>query len=292
MNYLLLLIPGITASMGNICIRTFQRKIQKSLHDLHLYQFVYVLMVAIAFLVLSGFTFTSGAAAWLLAIGFALCLSLSSIGATQALLYGPMTLTSVINSCNVILPILFGCIFRQEVMGVVHIIGCILLLATLILSSTGSDEKKKEISPKWYLFVAMNFLGNGFGAIIVSSYNILSGGTNNNSFLASGFLVAAVMLFLYFLAQGKHFPEEPRFPKVSPMFLLIAAGSAFGCFGTNFVLIYLVDTVPTSLLYPIYNGVAAVLTCLVSCLVFRESMNLKKLITILLGLGAIILLNL
>jgi len=292
MNYLLILIPGITASMGNICIRTFEHKIQKSLHDLHLYQFAYVLMVAAAFLVLSGFTLTNGTAAWLLALGFAFCLSFSTIGAAQSLLCGPMSLTSVICSCNVILPILFGCIFRQEVMGIVHIIGCILLLATLILSGIGPKEQKKEISPKWYLYVTMSFLGNGFGAIVVSSYNILSGGTNNNSFLASAFLLSAAFLFIYFLMQGKHFPEQPRFPKMPPLFFLIAAGSAFGCFGTNFVLIYLVDTVPTSLLYPIYNGVAAVLTCLVSCLVFRESMSLKKLITIVTGLAAIVLLNL
>jgi len=292
MSYLLILIPGITASLSSICIRTFEHKLQKSLHDLHLFQFAYILMVAAAFLILSGFTFIRSTKAWLLAIGFALCLFFSSLGTTQALLCGPMSLSTVIGSCNVILPILFGCIFRQEVLGIVHIIGCVFLLATLVLSGSGPKEQQREISPKWFLYVAMSFFGNGFGAIVLSGYNLISGGDSNNGFLAAAFLLSAALLFLYFLVQGKHFPEEPRFPKMPPLFFLITAGTAFGCFGTNLVLIYLVDSIPTSLLYPIYNGIAAVLTCLVSCLVFRESMNLKKLITIALGLTATVLLNL
>lgn len=290
MNFALVLICSLTASLTSVCIRFFQDKLQRQQKDLQLFQFGYIFLDAVAYLILAGFVLPSGGTAWLLALLFAVCLALSSIGLAESYMSGPMSLTSVIVSCNVILPIIVGCIFYDETMGVVHWIGCILLLATLILSGIGPKEEKREISPKWYLMVLLCFLGNGFGAVILNAYGKLYAGAGNNSFLGVSFLIAAVMLLAYVLSGRSQQPAKQT--KLPPLFFVLVTAAAAGCFGTNILLLHLTGSFPASLLYPVYNGASTVVLCVVSCLVFRESINAKKLLTILLGIGAVILLNL
>jgi len=73
---------------------------------------------------------------------------------------------------------------------------------------------------------------------------------------------------------------------------LFALWAAAGCFGTNLLIIYLSGVMPASLLHPIYNGASGILITLISCLAFRERMSRKKAMVLLLGICAVIFLNL
>ena len=110
MNFLLLILSGAIASVSGLSIRSFQLYIQKHPLQMPFYQVCSMSIGCIIYLILAGFALPTSTESWLLAIGFGLCLTTSSIGYTEAMHNGPFSLTGIINSCNVLIPILVGCI--------------------------------------------------------------------------------------------------------------------------------------------------------------------------------------
>ena len=291
MNLLLLVLSGAIASVSGLTIRSFQLYIQKHPLQMPFYQVCSMGIGSVIYLILAGFALPAAKEVWMLAIAFGLCLTTSSIGYAEAMHNGPFSLTGIINSCNVLIPILVGCVFFHEQLRLPHIIGIILLLCTFILPSIGTQAEKKEIRPIWYFLILLSFLGNGFGAVILSAFNKLPNPGSSDSFMAVGFFFGAVMIMIYVLLCKASRPGSVMKLPFSWLLVALLGGSALCVFGCNSLLIRLAAVYPSSMLFPIYNGTSSVLACLASCLFFRESINRKKFLTILLGIGAVVLLN-
>lgn len=292
MNFILLLFSGALASISGLSIRSFQLYIQKHPLQMQLYQVLSMGIGAIIYFVLSGFKLPSAPETWLLTLYFGVCLATSSIGYAEAMHNGPFSLTGIINSCNVLIPILVGCIFFREQLRLPHIVGIVLLLCTFILPSLGTKGEGKGIRPIWYFLILLSFLGNGFGAVILSAFNKLPNPGSSDSFMAVGFLLGSLLLLVYVLVRKATRPSSVIRLPLSGLLVGLLAASALCVFGCNSLLIRLAAVYPSSMLFPIYNGVSSVLSCLASCLFFQESIDRKKFITILLGIGAVVLLNL
>ena len=292
MNFLLLLLSGVIATVSGLSIRTFQLHIQKHPLQMQFYQVLSMSIGSIIYLVLSGFTFPATSAAWALALAFAVCLAASSIGYAEAMHNGPFSLTGIINSCNVLIPILIGWFFFREQLQLPHIVGIVLLLCTFVLPSLGAKGEEKEVRPIWYFLILLSFLGNGFGAVILSAFNKLPDPGSSDSFMAAGFLFGALLILAYVLLCKARKPDSVIALQPSWALVGLLGASAACVFGCNSVLIRLAAVYPSSMLFPVYNGISSVLSCLASCLLFREHINKKKLLTIILGIGAVVLLNL
>ena len=292
MNFLLMLLASSSSAVSSASIRGFQTKLNATSRQLQFFQFAYILLDSLIFFAAAGFVLPSDPTVWLWAVGFAFCMFICSIGTVQSYRYGPMSLSSVIISCNVLMPILAGCLLYQETLSVAHIFGIVFLLATVILSSIGPKGEKQDFHPIWFLYVALAFLGNGFGAVILSSFGKIYQGEGNQSFMAAAFFLSALLLFLYYLFGGIRHHEKAEPIRPIPLFLAITAICAVTCYAVNALLLYLAGRMSAALLYPIYTGFGSILICLTSWLVFREKMTKKKLLNILLGLVAVVLLNL
>lgn len=292
MNFILLLLSGAIASISGLAIRSFQLYIQKHPLQMQFYQVFSMGIGAIIYLILSGFTLPSTPEVWLLALCFGVCLTAASIGYAEAMHNGPFSLTGIINSCNVLIPILVGCIFFREQLRLPHIVGIVLLLCTFVLPCIGTKGEKKEIRPIWYFLILLSFLGNGFGSVILSAFNKLPNPGSSDSFMAVGFLLSSLLILVYVLVRKASTPDSVIKLPFSRLLVSLLAASALCVFGCNSLLIRLAAVYPGSMLFPIYNGVCSVLSCLASCLFLRESIDRKKFITILLGIGAVVLLNL
>lgn len=292
MNLLLSFLAAVTASINSIAIRLFEEKVQKNHRDLLAYQIAYIFLGGMVFFLFSGFSFPATTQGRLLTIVFGAALTMSSIGMAESYLCGPMSLSSVIISCNVVLPVLFGCLVFREVLSAFHLIGMALLLAMFILSGTGSNEAKREISLKWILMVMLAFLGEGLGAITLAAYGRLPETGDNKGFMAISFFAATVMLLVNMLISGRKGRKQQHPVHISVPFVLLAVWAAVGCFVTNLLVIYLAGVMPSSVLYPVYSGSVGILVTLISCVCFRERMSGKKAVMILLGIGAVVFLNL
>lgn len=295
MNLLLALLSATAHSMNSVAIRTYQTKLQRSMADFRLYQTVVALVVSLSNLVLSGFVMELDRMGLLLALCYGLDLALTGILTAKCFACGPMSLTSVITNACVLLPIAVGCIWYGEIMTAPQIIGCLLLAGCFVLSAVNPKKgggEKTEIPHKWYLLVFLAFFCNGMGAVLLNIYGRVAAAGQRSSFLALGYFVSAVIYFAnHLVLRQKSVPMDLK-SIGRPLLILLLLMSSMGGFIGNSILMSLNTVMPASLLYPLVNGGIAVIVAIASCVIFREKLTMQRLLTILVGLAAIVALNL
>jgi len=292
MNLILAALSASAHSMNSVALRVYQTRLQRHDGDLRLYQALYMMMAAFAYWVLNGFSLTLEAGALALALCYGLDLALTGITVTACYQCGPMSVTSVISNACVALPIAVGCIFYDEVMSVSQICGCGLLAVTFLLPCLGGKTQGARIAPKWYPLVALAFFFNGMGAVLLNIYGRIAGATARNSFLAVGYGTASLVYLAVSLLLHKRQGQKVGKGFFVPILWVLLLASSMGGFIGNGLLMSLNASMPASVLYPMVNGGIGVLVAIVSCTFFREKLTPSKLLAILTGLGAIVLLNL
>jgi len=292
MNLLLAFFSASAHSMNSISLRLYQTKLQKTAADLRLYQSLYMCLAAIAYLILTGFSLQLDGWGLFLALCYGLDLAMTGVLVSSCYQCGPMSVTSVITNACVALPIAVGCIFYQETMRLPQILGLGLLAVTFGLSGINPKEGKGAISRRWYPLVALAFVANGMGAVLLNIYGRAAASGERNSFLAVGYFTAAVIYMgIYLLMAGKCGKTSLR-GYVRPLLLVLLLTSSMGGFIGNGLLMSLNTSMPASVLYPMVNGGIGVIVAIVSHVAFREKVTPQKLAAILTGLGSIVLLNL
>lgn len=292
MNVLLALLSAFAHSMGSVTIRIYQKRYQKSWADYRLFQSVRSLMTGLGNLVMAGFILKMDGIGWALALCYGLDLALTSILIAYCYTCGPMSVTSVITNACVVLPIAVGCIWYGETLTAPQILGFVFLAGCFLLSAINPKEKKSDIQPKWYLLVFLAFFCNGMGAVLLNIYGRVAAAGERNSFLAIGYVIASL---LYLLDHGrlvqKTGPVDMK-GMINPLLVVLLIVGAMGGFVGNGLLMSLNTSMPASVLYPLVNGGIAVIVATLSCVLFKERMTLQRLFTILLGIAAIVTLNL
>ena len=294
MNFLLALCSATAHSMNSAATRTYQTKIQRSPADFRLYQVIAALMVSFLNFASGGFVLRLDPLGLFLAVCYGVDMAATGILTATCFACGPMSLTSVITNACVVLPIAVGCLWYDEVMTGPQIVGCVLLAATFVLSAVNPQKKaaNNAIPAKWYLLVFFAFFCNGVGAVLLNIYGRVAAAGQRSSYLALGYAIAAV---LYFCSHRwlvhKHGPVQIK-ALVRPLLLLVIAMGGFGGFIGNSILMSLNTAMPASLLYPLVNGGIAVIVAIMSCVIFKEKLTLQRALTILVGLAAIVTLNL
>lgn len=291
MNLLLALLSASAHSMSNVSMRMYQTRLQKSTADLRLFQMVNSFVTSLAYLILSGFALELDLYGCMLALCYGVSLSATSITVAACFACGPMSVTSVISNACVVLPIAVGCIWYDEVMTAPQIVGCILLAATFVLSALNPKEARGEIALKWYPLAFLAFFCNGMGAVLLNIYGRIAGAGERNSFLTLGYFTAAlIFLANYGLMARKTGPVAVK-GFLRPLLLGLILMASMGGFIGNGLLMSLNTAMPASILYPLVNGGIAVIVAIASCVIFREKLTVQRLLTILVGLGAIVALN-
>lgn len=292
MNFLLAALSASAHSMGNIALRTYQTRLQKSMADLRLYQGLAMFLAALAYCVMNGFSLKLDTAGLLLALCYGLDLVLTGITVSTCFQCGPMSLTSVISNACVVLPIAVGCIFYQEVMNGSQILGCVLLAITLALPCFDGNSTSGKICWQWFPLIILAFFFNGMGAVLLNIYGRVADAAGRNAFLAIGYFVGAVIyLFISLFHYRKiHTPFASGF--LSRLLFPLLLASSMGSFIGNGILMSLNTRMPASILYPMVNGGIGVLVAIVSCTLFKEKLTVLKLLAIITGVASIIFLNL
>lgn len=292
MEILLAALSASAHSMNSVSIRVYQTRLQKSNADLRLYQACYMAISALLYFALNGLKLGLDPVGLLLALCYGLDLAMTGVLTSTCFQCGPMSVTSVITNACVALPIAVGCIFYDERMSGLQVLGLVLLAATFGLSAVGGGKENRAISPKWYFLVVLAFLANGMGAVLLNIYGRVAQAGERNSYLAVGYFTAAVLYFFVHLWEARRSGavEVRRF--LRPLLGILLLTASTGGFIGNGLLMALNTSMPASVLYPMVNGGIGVIVAVISCTVFREKLTLPKLAAILTGLGAIVLLNL
>lgn len=293
MNYFLILVSVLAFTCNGFGTRLFQTRFEKAERRLPLYQALFCLISTFCFWGAGSFAPpTLETAVYGIIFGVMFCLA-TAMGA-KGYATGSMALTSVIINMSLIVPILYSVIFLQEKLTLLHIIGFILFCVSVVCSAITKGENKKA-NLLWIIVVLVGFCANGSTATIQKMYVMNSSVNQDSVFLAVAYATATLCFVgKYFIASKKE-KKDADGAKVSfsyiAKFVGVALLAGVGSFGGNLLLGRLATQVNAAVLYPCINGGLAICTTLVSFIIFREKPTIQKILSILVGCAAIVVLN-
>ena len=215
----------------------------------------------------------------------AIVFSLQTISVT-AMKHGAMSLTAICVMYGMIIPSLAGPIFWKEAFGVLQAIGIVLMLASLWLLRGKSREKSKT-TVTWVLLAIFAFVLSGMAGLMEKIHQSTEGREEKSMFVFVACLaMLAFSIVAGLMAYGKN-------QKVAGSKLFWAFGGLTGLIvgAYSIINLTLAGGLDSMIYYPVANGGAMLLTVLVSCAVFKEPLDLCKIIGTVIGLGGIVCLS-
>ncbi len=295
MQYGVLLILSVFAfSINAIMTRTFQVKMQISKEAINLYQALFTIVASLAYFTMSfiqGISFSVNII--LPAMSFGICFAFASLFSAKSMEMGYMSLSSVIINLSLILPVMFSWIVMRESVKLNAVIGLLLIIVTLVLSSINVGKGEKGDIKKWLLFVLIAFFANGSSAIVQKIYKSDFGEGDLMLFMAFSYLVSSLIFGVTYFCENLKYKVKFNEQITKPLMLpIIAIVSGLGSFAGNGLLGILCDKINGGILYPCINGGLSIVVAISSFVIFKEKVRKNKIIAICTGVLAIILLNL
>lgn len=216
---------------------------------------------------------------------FAASYAVALAAITIAIGCGSLSVTSLIFSFSLLIPTVYGILFLKEPIGAGFLPGLVLLTVSLFLVNQKSDHTK--ISLKWCISVFLAFVGNGMCSVIQKKQQMEFDGNYKGEFMIEALVMVAIILgifaVLYERKNGKTYIKKG-------WALAILCGIMNGI--VNLFVMILTARMPVSLMFPLISAGGIVVTYLASRTIYKENLTKSQLIGFLLGIGAIIFLNL
>ncbi|MBR2353187.1 MAG: EamA family transporter [Clostridia bacterium] len=198
-----------------------------------------------------------------------------------------MTSVAFMTLCHasgMILPCVLGHFFWSEPLGLLSLIGILLAVASIVLLKDSKGEKKGfdtvgivigilVFLTSGGVMIAQKMMGLYFSEQSVSAYNFYS------------FAVACLLLGVFVRPRGESKTDLKRI-------LLCAAGSAVSLCVISLVMTALAGSVPSAIMFPLFNGSGIIFVCICSVFAFKEPLTAKKILGLVLGLCGLFLVNL
>lgn len=201
---------------------------------------------------------------------------------------GPISLTALISSVSMVVPVVFSAIWYDEPLNASRILGILVTIASLYFSTATFGKTKLNI--KWIIFTALAFLANCASNIAMKVYLKDFAAGDSSSIVAVHFTTSAllsILLFAILSARG----QRCTYPVNKSVFLTAGLiGVILGIF--NPIYSYAMATLDATLMLPLYNGGTTLLVTLGSALFIQERLTRRQYIGILLGIIAIVLMSL
>lgn len=188
------------------------------------------------------------------------------------------------HASGMILPCVIGHFFWSEKLGVLSVIGILLAVTSIVLlKDSKADKKSFEIVgivigvivflTSGGVMIAQKLMGLYFAGQSISAYNFYS-------------FVVAFFILCFFISPKK------TDKKCKKSVLLCAIGSSVSLSIISFAMTGLSGSVPSVVLFPLFNGLGIISVCIGSAVVFQEKWSVKKIIGLLLGIGGLYFVNL
>lgn len=219
------------------------------------------------------------------AVGFAAAYAVSSIFGVLAIAYGSLSLTSLCASYSLLIPTVYGLLFLGDPVSIGLIPGLVLLMLSLFLiNKTGGTAK---LSAKWILCVTISFVGNGMCSVVQKMQQVAFDGAYKNTFMIVALAIVTVIMLLMSVWKDRRGIKQYM---QTGWHRGILCGLLNGM--VNLFVMILSDRMPVSLMFPLISAGGLVLTYAVSKILYKEVLTKTQFVGFLLGLAAIIFLNL
>ena len=279
--YLLLLCLPLLSCCQSIAQKQYSLKVARP--HVILFSAVTTLIALCFFLITSGLQLAFDGRLLPYALGFGLCYASAWVGTVMAVRYGLMSISTLIISCSLVFPTVYGVLLGDS-LGVPGAIGLALLLAALVLVNLQFKEQGK-FSLKWLGWVLAAFLGNGGCGVLQNMQKRALGESYSHEFMILSLGVAFIALMACAWLSGC------RWKKDLTACLPYAGANGLANAAMNLTLLLIIGHIPNTILYPTDAALCMLFTFLVSFLFYKERFTLPQYIGYGLGAAAIVMLN-
>lgn len=215
-------------------------------------------------------------------------LAIGSFCGIKSLNGGTMVLNSIFATAGLILPCIIGIFAFNEPLSLIQIIciGAVLVSAVLLISS--SKKISGGFSLKTFIYLVLSFISNGMVMFCQKLFGMIMPDGNVALFSLLTFLIPAIALFV----AVAFIPSEKAEPRKLPNKLIVCAVfQAFAVFVIQQLVTMLTPVMHSAVLFTLVNGSATIITAIVGALMYREKITVKSACGIIIGIGALILIN-
>ena len=231
----------------------------------------------------------------LFAVGYCMALAFSFL----AIANGSLSLTSLVLQFSLIIPTFYGIFFLQEETDFFLFAGIALLVASIVLVNIPVGEKKgknaetekteknqNKTTWKWALFALLMFIGNGGCSTVQKMQQIHFNGLYKSEFMIVALIITTVALVVISLFTERK-EMLPALKKGVGYYAVYGVANGI----SNLIVLLLATKMSSSIVYPVLSAGGIVITSFVSVFVYKEKMNLFQKIGLILGVLAIVALN-
>lgn len=219
------------------------------------------------------------------ALGFAIAYASAWVGTVLAVKYGLMAISTLIVSCSLVFPVLYGVIMGEAVTAKI-VVGIALLFAAIVLVNLKFDQREKgKFSLKWLGCVMVAFLGNGACSVMSNMQKRALGDGFKHEFMIIALSAAVVLLAGYAFCRSKDLKGD--FKKCLPFSTLNGTANA----ALNLITLTLIGNIPNTVLYPTSSALNMIAAFLLAAFIYKEKFSKQQYVGYALGIASIVLLN-
>lgn len=276
--------------LSSIILSTGRNTFSKSISTVPIKSKAFFLLQATIFFsgsivlaVANGFSGIS-ATTMLLSLAYAAFLILAQWNYTYALKNGNIGICAIVYSLGFIIPTILGFIFWGENPTPLKLLGIALVIPAIIISGNKSDNTAKNNKYFFPLILAMTASG-GLG-VLQKIHQSTVFKDELTGFVLIAFLIAGTVSIL---VQTLIKSPKSEIPKNHFLFAILV-GLCFSI--ANLLNTKLTGLLDSSVFFPILNVGSILASVLAGFVIFKEKLNLKTCIILVLGFGSILLINL
>ncbi len=217
-----------------------------------------------------------------------------------ALECGSLSVTTLLINFSLLIPLTYSIVAYNEKLTLLRIIGVILFGICMFLfinpklndnENTAADSKRPF---KWILLTIAALIGNGLLSLIQKIYAVQTDNLYSSAFLMYSYIFATVASVIVVLqlnlkaGQRVTVTYKNYFAPAMLLFIILAGAANFLL---NLVIVLLATRVDAMIVYPVVQGCGLMLVAASSYLIFKEKLTAIKIIGIIIGFLALVLLN-
>lgn len=225
------------------------------------------------------------------AIGFAATYSLSIVFSFLAIKEGPLSITSLVTSYSLLIPSIYGLIAWDEEFSFLLAVGLLILAISIFLirfepKSKDDTQEKQRLTPKWLLYVLLAFVGGGGCSVFQKDQQLVFEGAYKNEFMIIALGITFVTISIFALCFEK---KSVLMHAKRGLVTYVLCGAANGA--VNYLVMLLSNRMNASVMFPIISAGGILTSAVLSLTVYREKLSALQKIGFVLGILAIVVLN-
>ena len=215
---------------------------------------------------------------------FALSYIVCTVFSLAAVVYGSLSLTTLIISYSLMVPTVYGLIFLNDPIGLGLFPGLTLLVVSLFLINPKSADT--PLTPKWIICVFLAFFGNGMCSVVQKVQQIAFNGGYKNEFMILALMMVVLLLSVFVIVKER---KEVKTVAAAGWHIAIGSGIANGI--VNLFVMILSGIMPVSLMFPMVSAGGIVITYIVSRFFYKEQLTKRQFVGFVFGIISVVFLN-